>query len=111
MGDGSHGNSSNLGYRPSFVFDNEMTGNGAATGFAKRCLLPFVHEDLQHLADMVPQVIDFPRPGSEFRDVLSISKQRGGLTLTTSLLQSHFTGDWSKVNALVTCETSSSRRR
>ena len=76
--------------------------------FAARYLFPFVHEDLQQLTGMVPRVLDYPRPDAEFRDVLGTSKKGGGLALATSLLHSYFTGDtrdWSKVDAMVTCET------
>jgi adenine phosphoribosyltransferase len=56
------------------------------------------------LANMVRLVPDFPRPGIEFRHVLDISQQPGGLALCTSLLQTHFTGDWAKVDAVACCE-------
>jgi len=42
---------------------------------------------------MVRPVPDFPRLGMEFRHVLGISQQPGGLALYTSLLQTHFTGN------------------
>ena len=90
--------------RPSLVFNNDTVGNEAAERFCKDRLLPFCNEDLQQLADMVSTVADFPRPGVEFRHVLDISQRPGGLTLCTSLLRSHFTGDWTKVDALVCCE-------
>ena len=93
-----------LDYRPSLIFDNDTTGNEAAIRFAEQYLLPFVHEDLQRLANMVRQLPDFPRLGIEFHHVLGISQQPGGLTLCTSLLQTHFTGDWAKVNAVACCE-------
>jgi len=93
-----------LDYRPSLIFDNDTTGNEAAKRFAEHYLLPFVHEDLQRLANMVRQVADFPRPGIEFRHVLGISQQPGGLALCTSLLQTYFTGDWAKVDAVACCE-------
>lgn len=93
-----------LDYRPSFIFDNNTAGNEAAIGFAERYLLPFLHNDLQRLADMVRSVHNFPSPEIEFRHVLGISQQPGGLTLCTSLLQSHFIGDWAKVNAIACCE-------
>jgi adenine phosphoribosyltransferase len=93
-----------LDYRPSLIFDNDTTGKEAAKRFAEHYLLPFVHEDLQRLANMVRQVPNFPRPGIEFRHVLGISQQPGGLALCTSLLQTHFTGDWAKVDAVVCCE-------
>ncbi|ORY65437.1 uncharacterized protein BCR38DRAFT_432793 [Pseudomassariella vexata] len=91
-------------YRPSLIFDNDTAGDEAATRFAEQHLLPFFHEDLQRLANMVRSVPDFPRPGIEFRHVLGISQQPGGLALCTSLLQTHFTGDWAKVDAVACCE-------
>ena len=91
-------------YRPSFIFNNDTTGNEAATRFAECHLLPFFHEDLQRLADMVRLVPEFPRPDIDFHHVLGISQQPGGLALCTSLLQSHFTGDWAHVDAVVCCE-------
>ena len=93
-----------LDYRPSLIFDNDTTGNEAAKRLAEDYLLPFFREDLQRLATMVRAVPDFPRPGIEFRHVLDISQQPGGLALCTSLLQSHFTGDWAKVDAVACCE-------
>lgn len=93
-----------LDYRPSLIFDNDAIGNSAAKGFAEHYLLPFVHEDVQRLRNVVRVVTDFPRTGIEFRHVLDISQQPGGLTLCTSLLLSHFTGDWAKVDAVVCCE-------
>jgi adenine phosphoribosyltransferase len=93
-----------LDYRPSLIFDNDTTGKEAAKRLAGHYLLPFFHEDLQRLANMVRQVPDFPRPGIEFRHVLGISQQPGGLALCTSLLQTHFTGDWAKVDVVACCE-------
>jgi hypothetical protein len=81
-----------LNYRPSLVFDNDTTGEEAARGFAKYYLFPFLHEDLQRLAAMVRPVWDFPRPGIEFRHVLGISQQPGGLALYAALLERHFSG-------------------
>ncbi|KAH8822027.1 phosphoribosyl transferase domain protein [Xylogone sp. PMI_703] len=91
-------------YCPSFIFDNDTPGDEAAKRFAQRYLLPFIHKDLRRLADMVLQVPDFPRQGIEFRHVLGISQRPGGLSLCTSLLQTHFTGDWAKVDSVVCCE-------
>ena len=102
--DNSGSNLAALDYRPSLIFDNDESGNEAARRFAEHYLLPFVHEDLQRLANMMRQVANFPRPGIEFRHVLGISQQPGGLALCTSLLQTHFTGDWAKVDAVVGCE-------
>ena len=93
-----------LSYRPSFTFVNETTGDEAAKSFAEKYLLPFLHEDLQRLANMVRSIPNFPRPSMEFRHVLGISQQPGGLALCTSLLQKHFTGDWAKIQAVACCE-------
>ncbi|RYP11065.1 hypothetical protein DL765_007898 [Monosporascus sp. GIB2] len=93
-----------LDYRPCLTFDNDTTGNEAAKRFAERYLLPLFHEDMQRLANMVRPVPDFPRRGIEFRHVLDISQQPGGLALCTSLLQAQFTGDWAKVGAVACCE-------
>jgi adenine phosphoribosyltransferase len=97
-------NSTALDHHPSLIFNNNTTGKEAAKRFAKQHVFPFVHEDLQRLTNMARPVPDFPRPGIEFRHVLGISQQRGGLALCTSLLQTHFTGDWAKVDAVVCCE-------
>ncbi|QSZ35437.1 hypothetical protein DSL72_008307 [Monilinia vaccinii-corymbosi] len=102
-------NLATLPYRPSLIFDNERAGEDVAEIFAKRYLLPFLDEELQQLAKMVHAIPDFPRPGIEFRHVLNIAQQPGGLALCTSLLQSYFhddstRGDWTKVNALACCE-------
>ena len=93
-----------LDYHPSLIFHNDAAGSEAVIKFAEHYLLPFVHEDLRRLANMVRQIADFPRPDIEFRHVLGISQQPGGLTLCTSLLQTHFTGDWAKVDAVACCE-------
>ena len=90
--------------RPSLVFSNDIAGNEPVGRFAESSLLPLLHGDLQQLADMVRQILDFPRPGIEFRYVLDICQQPGGLTLCTSLLQSQYTGDWAKVDLLISCE-------
>ncbi|KAJ5518108.1 Higher eukaryotic phosphomevalonate kinase [Penicillium expansum] len=94
-----------LDYHPSLIFNNDTTGNEAVKRFAEDYLLPFLDEDFQRLANMVRPVPDFPRPGVKFRHVLNIAQQPGGLALCTSLLQTHFTGDWSKVDMIVSCET------
>lgn len=91
--------------RPTLIFNNDTTGNEAAKTFSEHYLLPFVHDDLQRLANMVRRVPNFPRPAIEFRHVLEISQQPGGLALCTSLMQAHFTGDWTKVDAVACCET------
>lgn len=102
--DNSRSNLMALDYRPSLIFDNDTTGNETAKRFAQHYLLPFFHEDLQRLANTVRAVPDFPRLGIEFRHVLGISQQPGGLALCTSLLQTHFAGDWAKVDAVACCE-------
>lgn len=91
--------------RPGLIFTNDTTGSEAAEMFFHRCLRPFFDGDLQRLTKMVPLVQNFPQPGVHFRHVLDISQQPNGLSLCTSLLQHHFTGDWSDVNAIVSCET------
>ncbi|KAH8655339.1 hypothetical protein BX600DRAFT_469499 [Xylariales sp. PMI_506] len=94
-----------MGYHPSLIFHNDIAGGEAVQRFAENALFPFLHEDLQRLAGMVRAVPDFPRPGIEFRHVLDISQQPGGLALCSSLLQRHFNGDWSMVDAVACCET------
>ncbi|KAH8730018.1 hypothetical protein GQ44DRAFT_723494 [Phaeosphaeriaceae sp. PMI808] len=89
-----------LDYCPSFTFQNDRDGNEAANEFAKRCLVPFLHENLQRLANMVRLVPNFPQPGIDFRHVLGISEQPDGLALCTSLLRTHFIGDWAKVDKI-----------
>jgi adenine phosphoribosyltransferase len=93
-----------LGHRPSLIFDNEMNGNEALKDFFETRLLPLVHEDLLRLVDMIHPTPNFPRPNILFRHVLGIAQQPGGLALCTSLLQSHFTGDWNDVAAVACCE-------
>jgi len=106
-GENSESNRIGYDYYPSLVFDNEATETETARRFAEKYLLPFFHEDLQRLAIMVHRVPDFPRPGVEFRHVLAISQQSGGLKLCSSLLETHFSGDWAKVDAIVSCEAGS----
>lgn len=91
-------------YRPSLIFENSVTGIEAPKRFAEDYLLPFFHEDLQRLANMVQPVPDFPLPGIEFRHVLNISQRPGGLALCSALMQAHLTGDWAEVDAVVCCE-------
>lgn len=91
--------------RPDFIFINNKSGNEAAKAFFERHLLPFSDDDLQRLANMVRRVLNFPRPGIEFRDVLGISQQPGGLALCTSLLQTHFIGAWPDISVIACCET------
>ena len=93
-----------LDYRPSLIFDNDKTGSEGAQNFAERYLLSFIHEDLQKLENMVRLVPNCPRQDIDFRHVLGISQQSGGLALCTSLLKRHFVGEWARVYAIVCCE-------
>ncbi|KAI8182762.1 adenine phosphoribosyltransferase [Colletotrichum sp. SAR 10_86] len=97
--------SSDADYSPSMEFHNSVEGNEALTDFASKRLLPLVHDNLNKLADMIRVIPDFPRQGIDFRHVLDIAQKTGGLALSASLLQTHFTGDWDKVDAIVCCET------
>ncbi|EAQ85568.1 hypothetical protein CHGG_06821 [Chaetomium globosum CBS 148.51] len=90
--------------RPSLIFSNDTAGSEAGATFAEQQLLPFLHEDLERLAAMVRSIPDFPRLGISFRHVLDISQRPGGLALCTSLMTSHFAGDWNKLDAVVCCE-------
>ncbi|KAF5624528.1 phosphoribosyl transferase domain protein [Fusarium sp. NRRL 52700] len=93
-------------YLPTFTFDNEADGDDGAIPFAIQRLVPFMSEELQNLASMVTTVPNFPRKDIDFRYVLNIAQQKEGLALCTSLLKSHFSGDWDKVDAVVTSEAS-----
>ncbi|KAF5879108.1 putative phosphoribosyl transferase domain protein [Botrytis fragariae] len=93
-----------LHYLPSLVFNNEISGSEAAETFAKKHILPLLHEDFTRLANMVRAVPNHPRQGVTFRHVLDICQQPGGLTLCTDLLQRHFIGEWAEVDTLVCCE-------
>ncbi|KAF5550895.1 phosphoribosyl transferase domain-containing protein [Fusarium napiforme] len=93
-------------YSPNFTFDNEVNGDEPVMSFAFQRLIPFVSEELRQLAGMVPSVPDFPRKDIDFRYVLNIAQQKGGLELFTSLLKHHFSGDWQMVDAIVTSEAS-----
>ncbi|KAH9907325.1 phosphoribosyltransferase-like protein [Xylariomycetidae sp. FL2044] len=84
------------------IFDNDSAGDEAGRQSAGRYLTPLVHEDLQRLYDMIPQVYGFQRAGIEFRHVLDVARRPGGLSLSASLFRAHFAGDWAKVGA-VTC--------
>jgi adenine phosphoribosyltransferase len=91
-------------HRPCLVFHNDTDGHEVVQGFAERYLVPFFHEDRQRLARMVRRIPDFPREGIEFRHVLDIAQQPGGLALCTSLLRGHFAGNWAEVDVVVGCE-------
>ncbi|KAF0638745.1 hypothetical protein FPSE5266_05483 [Fusarium pseudograminearum] len=105
----SHGNFNGtetlvLNYRPNFIFHNDTASDNQVKEFAKQSLLPFVGDDLRRLAGMVPSVPDFPRPGIQFRHVLEIGQQKGGYKLCASLFKQHFTGDWRKIDVIVSCD-------
>lgn len=93
-----------LPYRPGLVFINEMSGREAAVNFAKENLIPFLRLELRALAAQVDVVPDFPREGIDFRHVLGIAQTRYGLHICTSLLESHFSGDWATVDSVACCE-------
>ncbi|SCV47399.1 related to adenine phosphoribosyltransferase [Fusarium fujikuroi] len=93
-------------YLPNFTFENEANGDEAVMWFANHRLIPFMSKELQNLAGMVPTVPNFPRKGIDFRYVLNIAQEEGGFALCTSLLKSHFSGNWDEVDALVTSEAS-----
>lgn len=78
-----------------------------AKRFTEHYLLPFIHDDLQWLINIMHQIVDFSHLSIEFHHVLSISQQLSELTLCTSLLQTHFTDDWVKVDSVMCCEVSS----
>jgi adenine phosphoribosyltransferase len=90
--------------RRGLIFDNHVMGEEAVKAFAERRLLPFFDVDLHRLAKMVPAVVDFPRPGVTFQDVLKIAQQQGGLKLCASLMQRLSTIDWTGVDAIIGCE-------
>ncbi|KAH7061707.1 phosphoribosyl transferase domain protein [Paraphoma chrysanthemicola] len=93
-----------LNHRPTFIFDNNTAGNERVEAFAEQTILPFLQQDLERLANMVRTVPNFPSSGIDFRHVLGISQQPGGLALCTSLLQEHCNHDWTKVSAIACCE-------
>lgn len=93
-----------LSYRPSLIFNNDGHGAKAAEHFAMGSLLPLLDQDLEDLASMVTTVPGFPREGVNFRHVLGIPQQPGGLGLCASLLRTQFTGDWDAVWSVASCE-------
>ncbi|KAF2798697.1 hypothetical protein K505DRAFT_405029 [Melanomma pulvis-pyrius CBS 109.77] len=105
-GDSNNGLSSlvTLDHRPSLLFNNDTSGDKEPKHFAARFLLPFFDDKLQRLANMARPIPDFPHPGIEFRHVLGIAQQPGGLALCTSLLQQSFIRRWANIDAVVGCE-------
>ncbi|KAF2754343.1 hypothetical protein EJ05DRAFT_457152 [Pseudovirgaria hyperparasitica] len=93
-----------LKHRPCLNFENNANGPELAKGFATRYLFPYLHEDLRSLAELVNKVRNFPTPGTDFCHILGIVQRPGGLSLCTSLLQAHFHGSWSDIDAIVSCE-------
>lgn len=93
-----------LPYSPGLVFINEMSGREAAVKFAEKYLVPFLRFKLEGLAAAVDVMPDFPREGIDFRHVLGIPQTRYGLRICTSLLQSHFAGNWATVDSIACCE-------
>jgi adenine phosphoribosyltransferase len=53
---------------------------------------------------MIRVIPDFPRTGLEFRHTLGVSQRPDRLSLCTSLLCTHFAGDWAKIDDIVSCE-------
>lgn len=94
-----------LGYMPSIRFPNHLDGEQKVSEFTYQYLLPWLHTDLTRLSRMVRSVPGFPQPGIEFRHVLDIVQQPGGLTLCTSLLQQQLIWGDKKFDAFVACET------
>lgn len=90
-----------LDYSPSLTFSNDTDGTSSASKFAEDHLLPYLHADFDELAQMVRSIPDFPRLGINFRHILGIAQQPGGLALCTSLLQNQFCSDWKDVSAVV----------
>ncbi|ETS80722.1 hypothetical protein PFICI_08251 [Pestalotiopsis fici W106-1] len=91
-------------YQPSLTFHNETSGSEAAEHFAQHILLQFLDEDLGKLAKMVRSVPNYPRPGIEFRHILGIVEQPGGLDLCASLLEAQYASEWSQVDRIACCE-------
>ncbi|KAK3337677.1 phosphoribosyl transferase domain protein [Cercophora scortea] len=104
--DSSTGSGTNPGNhcRPTLVFDNSTPENDTLEAFATEHLFPLLHPDLEKLASMIRTIPGFPHLDIDFRHVLDIAQQPGGLSLCASLLQSHFSGTWSSVNRIVCCE-------
>lgn len=85
-------------------FDNSRHGFEAMNNFAVRYLLPLCHKDHERLSEMVPDIINFPCPGSDFRHVLNVAQVPEGLSICTRLMKTCFMGIWGKVDRIVCCE-------
>lgn len=90
---------------PSLVFKNSETGDEAMKEFARADLFPIVHGDLQRLAEMARPVPNFSRAGVNFRHVLDIAQEPGGMKLCSSLLRRQSAKNWADVDAIVSCDT------
>ncbi|KAM7195160.1 hypothetical protein V8F33_006834 [Rhypophila sp. PSN 637] len=96
-----------LSYIPDFIFDNNASGDINVRNFAAQYLVPYSREkdDLLRLQGMIRSVPNFPRQGVDFRHILGISQQPGGIPLVTALLKTHFGGNWADIDAIVSCES------
>ncbi|KAM7216766.1 hypothetical protein V8F06_007876 [Rhypophila decipiens] len=96
-----------LNYIPDFIFDNNVSGDINVKNFAARYLVTYSgkRDDLRRLESMIRCVPNFPRQGVDFRHVLGISQQPGGIQLVTALLKTHFRGNWADIDAIVSCES------
>lgn len=92
-------------HTPSITISNNAEGKSAAIAAFNRHLLPLMLPSLQRLRDIVRQITDFPKTDINFRHILGVSQTPGGLSLCTSLLQTHFTGGWSQISSIVCVET------
>ncbi|KAI5927240.1 hypothetical protein F4810DRAFT_722424 [Camillea tinctor] len=99
-------NPTSLHHHPDFIFDNNAKGGKKAKMFATERLLFFFSEDLQMLPDMVRLVPDFPRPGINFRDVLSIAQQDRAMDACLYSMIEYLTCDWEDISVVVGCEAS-----
>lgn len=93
-----------LGRSADFTFSNDEMGVEQAEEFGLNRLLPFIRPELETLAGMVGRIPDFPRTGVDFRHVLDIAQQPGGLDLCISLLVDQFPGEWHHVDTIAACE-------
>ncbi|KAM7188750.1 phosphoribosyl transferase [Rhypophila sp. PSN 637] len=72
-----------LNYIPDFIFENHASGDINVKNFAARYLVPYSgkRDDLRRLESMICCVPNFLRHGVDFRHVLGISQQLGGIPL------------------------------
>ncbi|KAI0812081.1 hypothetical protein GGR55DRAFT_703960 [Xylaria sp. FL0064] len=92
-------------YSPSFIFMNNKTGDKQIKKFARKNLFPYFDGILERLTnDMVRVTPNFPRQGINFRHVLEISQQPGGLRTCVDLFRDRYKGNWDAVGAVVGCE-------